>query len=112
MSLKALLTILIVLILGIIFLKAIRKLLSIALMIVLLYFFYYTLFTFPGAVKFALFRETLAFSSYKVDVTNYNEAKTYSIDPTIKVGKYDIYEIRCEESGPVEFCYAKGNKTE
>ena len=104
MTIKTLLIILIILIIRIIFLKAIRKLLSLALTIVILYFCYYTFFTYPGAVKFAIFRESFVLSSYKVDVSKFSEPKDYEIDPPIKIGKYHLTEMSCEESGPIVFC--------
>ena len=104
MTLKTLLIILLALVIGIIFLKALRMLLSIALTIVLTHFIYYTLFTYPGAVKFGVFRQTLDLSSYKIDTSEYDKAKLYKIDPGLKIGKDTISAINCEKNGPLIIC--------
>ncbi len=107
MKLDTLIVIILMLIAGIVFLKAIRKLLGIALSVLILYFAYYTFFTFPGAAKIAVFKNTFSFDSYKVDISKYSNEGVNKISPPIYVGKYSLSKLTCTKYNPIILCDSK-----
>lgn len=106
MNLELMLTILIILLIGIVFLKAIRKILSIVFCLVLLYGFYYTFFTYNGALKLSLFREeaTLKVYSTKIGIEELDDIgsgeKYFKISSLTDSVKF----FKCQANGPVILC--------
>lgn len=107
MNIDLFLTTIAILILGIIFIKTLRKILTIVLCIIFIFGIYITFFTYEGALKFGLFVETNKISSYKVEFTNLETTlseKYYQIDDNQYFHDQEIKYLICKHYGPTIIC--------
>ncbi len=112
MTLELFLTLLITFVVVLIIFKVLRKLLTLAICILIIYFMYFNFFTWEGAVKLTTFIETLNRDSYRVEMTEIdNDGKRieYEIDPIItsKDGEESVEFVTCKSYGPVVLCEKK-----
>ena len=107
MSIDLILTTIILLLLGIIFIKALRKIFTIILCLFFLVVIYVTFFTYEGALKFGLFVETNKIAAYKVDF-KYNATKGkksyYSLSQNKENKEFNINTMICHKYGPAIIC--------
>lgn len=105
MTLGTLLAIVVLLVLGIILIKAIRKILTIILTLVLIYFLCYTLMSYSGAIKLSLFASTWNFNSYRVNIDEYKSEGEHDLSSSpIEIGKDKIVKITCKKYKPIIIC--------
>ena len=108
MTLGTLLAIVVLLIIGIILIKAIRKILTVILTLVLIYFLCYTLMTYSGAIKLSLFASTWNFNSYRVYIDEYKSEGEHDLSSKpIELGKEKIINITCKKYKPIIICEAE-----
>ena len=109
MTLDMFLTLLITFVVVLIIFKVLRKLLALAICILILYFMYFNFFTWEGAVELATFVETMNRDSYKVEMTKIKEEGKkidYQIKPTVssKDGEETVEFVSCKKYGPIKLC--------